>query len=208
MIETESGYVSGLKTKDGTVSIFKGISYAAPEKIPSWPGIRECTKFSPGAIQLLQAPFLMWTEEFVIDTSRGYSEDSLSLNIYCPSDVSVKDKPVIVYFHGGNFMSGGNSCDIYDGEQLARHGVIFVGANFRGGIPGLPACSQLSAENPAKISGSYQLLDQIAALKWVRDNIQAFGGDPENITDGVRAGLTDDYDFLVIYTASVMMLAA
>ncbi len=192
MIKTESGYVSGITTNDGAVSIFKGIPYAAPpegrlrwkapEKFPSWPGVRECTKFSPSAIQPPQVPFLMWTEEFIIDTSRGYSEDSLSLNIFCPSDVSVKDKPVIVYIHGGNFVSGGNSYDIYDGEQLARHGVIFVVANFRVGILGLLASSELSAENPAKISGNYQLLDQIAALRWVRDNIQAFGGDPENVT--------------------------
>ena len=192
MIKTESGYVSGFQTNDSAVSIFKGIPYAAspegllrwkaPEKCPSWPGVRECTKFSPSAIQLPQAPFLMWTEEFIIDTSRGYSEDSLSLNIYCPSDVNVKNKPVIVYIHGGNFVSGGNSYEIYDGEQLARRGVIFVAANFRVGILGLLACSQLSAENPAKISGNYQLLDQIAALRWVRDNISNFGGDPENIT--------------------------
>ena len=192
MIKTESGYVSGITTNDGAVSIFKGIPYAAPtggrlrwkapEKFPSWPGVRECKKFSPSAIQLPQAPFLMWTEEFVIDTSRGYSEDSLSLNIFCPSDVSMKNKPVIVYFHGGNFFSGGNSCDIYDGTQLARHGVIFVVANFRVGILGLLACSELSRENPAKVSGNYQLLDQIAALKWVRDNIYEFGGNPENVT--------------------------
>ncbi len=192
MIKIESGYVSGTTTRDGAVSIFKGIPYAAspegrlrwkaPEIFPTWPGVRECTKFSPSAIQPPQAPFLMWTEEFIIDTSRGYSEDSLSLNIFCPSDVSVKDKPVIVYFHGGNFVSGGNSYDIYDGEQLARRGVIFVAANFRVGILGLLASSELSRENPAKISGNYQLLDQIAALKWVRDNIQSFGGDPENVT--------------------------
>ena len=192
MIKTESGKVSGAMTSDKAVIIFKGIPYAAspegrlrwkaPEKFPSWPNIRECTNFSPSAIQPPQSPFLMWTEEFIIDTSRGYSEDSLSLNIFCPSDVNVKGKPVIVYFHGGNFVSGGNSYDIYDGEQLARHGVIFVVVNFRVGILGLLSCSELSSENPEKISGNYQLLDQIAALKWVRDNIASFGGDPENVT--------------------------
>ncbi len=85
MIKTKSGYVSGLTTKNGIVSIFKGIPYAAPpkgrlrwkapEKFPAWSGVRECTQFSVGAIQPPQAPFLMWTEEFIIDTSRGYSED-------------------------------------------------------------------------------------------------------------------------------------
>lgn len=192
MIKTESGYISGLTTRDEAVSIFKGIPYAspptgrlrwkAPEKFPSWSGVRECTQFSASAIQPPQAPFFCWTEEFIIDTSKGYSEDCLTLNVFCPLDVNTKGKPVIVYIHGGNFSSGGSSYDIYDGEQLARHGVIFVTANFRVGILGLLACSELSAENPEKISGNYQLLDHIAILQWVRDNIQAFGGDPENVT--------------------------
>lgn len=192
MVKTESGYVSGLETKDGAVSIYRGIPYAsppkgnlrwkAPEKCPSWSGTRECTKFSSSPIQQPQAPFFMWTEEFIIDTSAGYSEDCLTLNIYCPSDVNTKDKPVIVYLHGGSFVSGGSSCEIYDGEQLARLGVIFVTVNFRVGMLGLLASSELSRENPDKISGNYQLLDQIAALKWVKNNIEAFGGSPENIT--------------------------
>lgn len=189
MIKTQSGYVSGFKTNDEAVSIFKGIPYAAakerwksPEKFPTWPRTRECTQFSPSAIQPPQAPFLMWTEEFIIDSSKGYSEDCLTLNIYCPSDVNVKDKPVIVYFHGGSFISGGSSCEIYNGEQLARHGVIFVTINFRVGILGLLASSELSREDPRKISGNYQLLDQIAALKWIRDNISEFGGNPDNVT--------------------------
>ncbi len=192
MIKTESGYVSGFKTNDGLVSIFKGIPYAspptgqlrwkAPEKCPSWSGVRDCSQFSSSSIQPPQAPFFMWTEEFIIDTSKGYSEDCLTLNIYCPSDVDVKDKPVIVYFHGGTFVSGGSSCEIYNGEQLARRGVIFITANFRVGLLGLLAGSALSAENPDKISGNYQLLDQIAVLKWVKNNIEAFGGNPENVT--------------------------
>ena len=192
MIKTESGYVSGLTTHDEAVSIFKGIPYAspptgrlrwkAPEKSPSWSGVRECTKFSASAIQPPQAPFFCWTEEFIIDTSRGYSEDCLTLNIFCPSDVNTKGKPVIVYLHGGNFVSGGSSCEAYNGEHLARHGVIFVTVNFRVGVLGLLASSELSAESPSETSGNYQLLDQIAALQWVKNNIHSFGGDPENIT--------------------------
>lgn len=192
MIKTESGYVSGFNTRDNAVSIFKGIPYAsstkgklrwkAPEKFPSWEGVRECKNFSASAIQPPQASFMMWTEEFIIDTSAGYSEDSLTLNIFCPYDVNVKDKPVIVYFHGGSFVSGGSSCEIYNGEQLAKRGVIFITVNFRVGILGLLASSELSKENPDHISGNYQILDQIAALKWVRNNIHEFGGNPENIT--------------------------
>ena len=192
MIKTESGYISGITTQDGVVSIFKGIPYAsppegrlrwkAPEKCPSWFGVRECTSFSSSPIQRPQAPFYMWTEEFIIDTSAGYSENCLTLNIYCPSDVDNKDKPVVVYFHGGSFVSGGSSCEIYNGEQLAKRGVIFVTVNFREGVLGLLACSELSQESPDKISGNYQLLDQIAALQWVKDNIHSFGGNPENVT--------------------------
>lgn len=192
MIKTESGNVSGLQTQDGAVSIFKGIPYArpplgslrwkAPEKFPSWPGTRECLNYSPNPIQPPQQPFFMWSEEFIIDTSKGYSEDCLTLNIFCPSNVNVKGKPVIVYFHGGSFTSGASSCEIYNGEQLARHGVIFVTMNFREGILGLLASSELSRENALQISGNYQLLDQIAALKWVRNNIEEFGGNPENVT--------------------------
>ena len=99
-------------------------------------------------------------------------------------------------------MSGGSSCDIYDGEQLARHGVIFVTANFRVGILGLLACSELSAENSSKVSGNYQLLDHIAILQWIRDNIQAFGGDPENVTImGQSSGA------VAVYTLAVSPMA-
>ena len=191
LINVDGGTITGLMTSDKAVNVFKGIPYAAPpvgalrwkapQPVLKWDGVRECTSWEKSAIQSKQEAFLMWSQEFIIDTSKGYSEDCLYLNIWAAND-NIDNKPVIVYFHGGNFISGGSSCEVYDGENLARSGVIFVSINFRVGILGLLASSVLSAENDKHVSGNYQLLDQIAALKWVKNNIKAFGGNPDNIT--------------------------
>ncbi|MBQ6772769.1 MAG: carboxylesterase family protein [Synergistaceae bacterium] len=191
VFSVEGGNISGCMTSDKAVNIFKGIPYAAPpvgnlrwkapQDVIQWDGVRDCTSWAKSAIQAKQEAFLMWSSEFIIDTTKGYSEDCLYLNIWSPND-NADNKPVIVYFHGGNFISGGSSCEVYDGENLARSGVIFVSVNFREGILGLLASSALSSENDKHVSGNYQLLDQIKALKWVRANIKAFGGNPDNIT--------------------------
>ena len=186
----EGGEIIGLLNDDGSVNIFKGIPYAAPPvgslrwkppvPVKSWEGVRNCTEFSRSEVQPHQAPFFMWTKEFIISDT-GYSEDCLYLNLWVSND-EIKNKPVVFYIHGGGFVTGGSSCEIYDGEELAKSGVIFITLNFRLGIFGFLATSELSKESDRNISGNYHLLDMIAALKWVKRNIEAFGGDPENIT--------------------------
>ena len=190
-INVEGGRICGCRTQDEAVNIFKGVPYAAPpvgplrwkapQPVEPWTGVRQCLSWEKAGMQPRQEPFLCWTEEFIIDDSAGYSEDCLFLNIWAGND-GEKKKPVIVYFHGGNFETGGSSCEIYDGEQIARAGGIFVSIDFRLGVLGLLAASVLSEENENNVSGNYQLLDQIAALRWIRNNIEQFGGDPENVT--------------------------
>lgn len=194
-VSVTGGQIRGYR-EDGT-DIYKGIPYAAPpvgklrwrppHPVVSWEGIKECTAWAASPIQMEQMPVLMWTREFIIENT-GYSEDCLYLNVWTASDKKDK-KPVIVYSHGGNLVSGVTSCEIYGGSELAKKGVVYVSVGFRVGILGLLATSKLSAESETGTSGNYMLLDQIAALKWVRENITAFGGDPDNVTiSGLSAG--------------------
>lgn len=195
--EVTGGTVSGMVNADGDVTVFKGIPYAAPpvgdlrwaapQAVEPWEGVRECTEYLAAAVQPEQAPFMMWTEEFIIDTSKGYSEDCLYLNVWAPADAD--GAPVVMFIHGGGNTSGGASCDVYDGEAIAKKGLVYVDINYRVGIFGFLASTELSAESPEGVSGNYAIQDQIAALRWIRDNIDKFGGDPANVTiTGQSAG--------------------
>ena len=185
------GTISGATNADGDVIIYKGIPFAAPpvgdlrwkapQPVEPWDGVRACTEYSAAAVQPEQAPFMMWSEEFIIDTSKGYSEDCLYINVWAPADLK-GDAPVILFIHGGGNTSGGASCDVYDGEAMAKKGVVYVDTNYRVGIFGFLASTELSAEDPDGISGNYAIKDLIAALQWIQDNIATFGGDPNNVT--------------------------
>lgn len=189
-VQVTGGTVTGYYTQDGEIAIYKGIPYAAPpvgslrwrapQPVAPWSGVRRCVNWSASAIQAEQTPFWVWTPEFIIEDT-GYSEDCLYLNVWSKDD-GVKDKPVIVYIHGGGFTSGGSSCEVYNGESLAREGVVFVNINYRVGAFGYLATSALSQESELGVSGNYGLLDQVVALQWVQDNISQFGGDSENVT--------------------------
>lgn len=185
------GQITGDFANDAkSVAVYKGIPYAAapvgdlrwkvPQDVEPWDGVRSCTEWGASAIQPEQAPFMMWTKEFIIEDT-GYSEDCLSLNVWAGVDGEA-DKPVLVFIHGGGNTTGGSSCDVYDGTYLAQNGVVFVSINYRVGILGFLAHPDLSAESADGVSGNYALADQIKALEWVRDNIAAFGGDPSNVT--------------------------
>jgi hypothetical protein len=113
--------------------------------VESWDGVKECTEWSASAIQAEQAPFMMWTKEFIIEDT-GYSEDCLYLNVWTGNDDQT-DKPVVVYIHGGAFTSGGSSCEVYDGEEVAEKGVVYVSINYRVGILGFLATSELAEES-------------------------------------------------------------
>ncbi|MFV0520359.1 MAG: carboxylesterase/lipase family protein [Lachnospirales bacterium] len=190
IVHTEKGDIQGFKSIDSDVNVYKGIPYAkapigdlrwkAPQPVDSWEGTLMCTNWSASAIQPEQAPFWVWTDEFIIEDT-GYSEDSLYLNVWS-EDNEVENKPVLVYIHGGGLTSGGSSCEVYNGENIAENDIVFVSINYRVGSLGFMASEELSAESETGTSGNYGILDQIEALKWVQDNISAFGGDPSNVT--------------------------
>jgi para-nitrobenzyl esterase len=131
----------------------------------------------------------MWSQEF-ITPAEPLSEDCLYLNIWSSAKPEEK-QPVLVWIHGGAFVSGSGACPIYDGEALAKEGIVFVSINYRLGVFGFLAHPELTKESPSHASGNYGIMDQIAALEWVRKNIVAFGGDPGKITiAGQSAGST------------------
>ncbi|MGB3800046.1 MAG: carboxylesterase family protein [Lewinella sp.] len=189
MADTQYGQVAGEATADGAIHIYRGIPFAsppvdslrwrAPEAPEPWSGTRVCTTFAASPVQRSPEPFSMWSEEFLIP-KEPIGEDCLYLNVWAQS--RAEQQPVIVWIYGGGFNSGGSGVPIYDGEAMAREGVVFVSINYRVGALGFLAHPELSAEAPYGSSGNYGLLDQIAALHWVRDNIAVFGGDPNRIT--------------------------
>ena len=127
------------------------------------------------------ARFSMWTEEYLIPAS-PISEDCLYLNVWTGAKKANDKRAVIVWIYGGGFSSGGSGVAIYDGEAMAKKGIVFVSINYRVGVFGFLAHPELTKESGYNASGNYGLLDQIAALKWVQKNIAAFGGDPKNVT--------------------------
>jgi para-nitrobenzyl esterase len=169
----------------GELNVFKGIPYAKPPtgearwkppvSLPPWQGVRDARQFGTACIQPKPR-----AESIYADEPPRMSEDCLFLNIWSPRNA--QKAPVFVWIHGGALTSGASSLAMYDGGKLAGRGVVFVSINYRLGILGYLAHPQLSAESPDKISGNYGLLDQIEALRWVKHNIAAFGGDPANVT--------------------------
>lgn len=186
---TNYGKVMGYA--EGQLHVFKSIPFAAPpvgalrwqppQPPHPWQGIKQCTAFSASPLQPPPVPFLMWTEEFIAPPS-PLSEDCLYLNVWTPSLDPAARLPVFVWIYGGGFTSGAAACAIYDGAAYAKKGVVFVSLNYRVGVFGFLAHPALSQSSPFGVSGNYGLLDQIAALRWIRDNISAFGGDPSNVT--------------------------
>lgn len=188
---TKYGSLSG--TEMNGYMVFRGIPYAKPpigelrfepprEPAP-WQGIRKADKFPNRCIQgPMNEGF--YGKEFYSDPTfmPECSEDSLYLNIWTPAKSEGDNLPVAVWIHGGAFAAGYGSEMEFDGEAFAKKGVILVTINYRLGILGFlahPALSELSSHH---VSGNYGILDQLAALKWVKENIAAFGGNPENIT--------------------------
>ncbi len=188
-VKTQNGLVSGIHSNG--VNVFKGIPFAAPPigelrwKAPqpaaNWQGVRQCDTFSASAMQAKPAPFMMYTAEFLAPPE-PLSEDCLYLNVWTAAKATSEKRPVIVWIHGGGFTGGSGSVPLYDGEDLAKKGVVFVTINYRLGVFGFLAHPELSKEANGKEVGNYAFLDQIAAFEWVKKNIAAFGGDPNNVT--------------------------
>jgi para-nitrobenzyl esterase len=184
-VRTEAGVVAGTKSADGKVVIFKGIPFAAPpvgelrwkepQPVAAWKGVRKATEFGARCMQAR-------IYEDMVFRDAGPSEDCLYLNVWAP-EISAKTKlPVLVWIYGGGFQAGATSEPRQDGEHLAHKGVIVVSMNYRLGIFGFFSHPGLTAESAHHASGNYGLMDQAAALKWVHENIAAFGGDPGNVT--------------------------
>ncbi len=186
---TKTGKIKGHWSDDKKIMAFKGIPFAAPpvgelrwtapQPATPWQGIKDCTRFSASPMQPKPVPFSMWSAEFLIP-QEPIGEDCLYLNVWTANKSSKAAKPVLVWIYGGGFSSGGSACPIYDGEALARKDVVVVSINYRVGIFGFFAHPDLSKNGEA--SGNFGLLDQIAALRWVKNNIAAFGGNPDQVT--------------------------
>jgi para-nitrobenzyl esterase len=191
-VRTTYGTVEGMDSPRSGVRVFLGIPFAAPPIGPwrwkpprapeRWTGVRRAESFGPRCMQ----------EAVFADTvfrSHRMSEDCLYLNIWAPDPLTVGRHPVLVYFHGGGFVAGDGSEPKFDGESMARRGIVVVTLNYRLGVFGFLAHPELSRESTYGGSGNYGLLDQAAALSWVHENIAAFGGDPRRVTiGGVSAG--------------------
>lgn len=190
-VSVEGGQVAGTLTADGSIHVFKGIPFAAPPvgerrwKVPQpvqpWSGVRQCDAFGPSPVQGKPSPFGPWSAEFLIP-KEPISEDCLYLNVWSGAKAASERRPVLVWIYGGGFGSGGSGCAIYDGEATAKKGIVFVSINYRVGPFGFFAHPELTKESGHNASGNYGLMDQVAALQWVKKNIAAFGGDPNNVT--------------------------
>ena len=182
VVRTKSGPLAGFRMASG-VRAFHGVPFAeppvgerrwrAPEPAKPWKEVREAKAFGPRCVQ---HP-IFGDMNF---RSNGMSEDCLYLNVWAPA--SGQKLPVLVYFYGGGFMAGDGSEPRYDGESMAKRGIVAVTVNYRLGVYGFLAHPELTKESPHKASGNYGLLDQNQALRWVKDNIAAFGGDPARVT--------------------------
>jgi len=157
------------------------LRWKAPAPPPSWQGVRDATKFGPACMQQAAGPQAPWSLEYFVGPP--YSEDCLSLNVWTrPEKTSAKKKAVALFIPGGGFNQGGGGVPIYNGAGMAKAGIVFVTMNYRQSAAGFLAHPDLAAESPSHASGNYTLTDILAALRWIRANIAAFGGDPAKVT--------------------------
>ncbi len=203
---TTTGRIRGTATSDGRIAFFRGVPYAAPpvgelrwrppRPHEPWSGVRSCTKFGPYAHQR-KLVFEQFFDLIIAGLGLGAvrrraltaatklarvkeSEDCLTLSVSAPRHAT--GLPVMVWIHGGDHTDGSGSEPMYRSDVLPERGCVLVRINYRLGLFGFLAHPELSAESDDGVSGNYGLLDQIAALEWVRDNIEQFGGDPDHVT--------------------------
>ena len=190
IVDTKYGKLEGKAMEDYTV--FRGVPYAAPPvgelrwKKPqppaSWEGVRQAVEFAPGCPQVPHEPDSFYYREFYSHGRSEKSEDCLYLNVYTPAKSAGEKLPVLFWIHGGAFTHGWSNEIEFDGARFCELGVILVTINYRVGLFGFLSHPLLHGEDLQKLSGNYGLYDQIAALQWVHDNIDGFGGDPEKVT--------------------------
>jgi para-nitrobenzyl esterase len=180
-VRTESGRVAGVPGRDASITVYKGIPYAAPpvgalrwkppQPAAPWQGVRKADAFGDTCAQPARS-----------SGGQKLSEDCLYLNVWTGASSAAEKRPVLVWIYGGGYMAGSASQPSSDGEALARKGIVVVSMNYRVGPFGFLAMPALSRESQHHVSGNYGLLDMIATLRWVQRNIAAFGGDPARVT--------------------------
>lgn len=195
VVKTENGLVKGLPAADPRITSFKGIPFGAPPvgklrfhapmPVDNWEGVKECYQFAPISMQSI--PGLdqdnIYTGEWNVDPDIPMSEDCLYLNVWTPAKREDENLPVFVWFFGGALQYGNTAEMEFDGERLARRGVVVVTVNYRINVFGFIAHKEITKESP-QAPANFGHLDQRQGLLWTKKNIAAFGGDPENITIG------------------------
>jgi para-nitrobenzyl esterase len=199
VIKVDGGKISGVYSdKNPSVAIYKGVPYAAPpvgqlrwkqpQPVKNWKGIRKCNQYGAASLQADRGPVgankgvgIDYVKEFYQAGDPVRSEDCLYLNVFTTAPATSKKMPVMLWIHGGAYTGGFGHEIEFEGDALAKKGVVLVTINYRLGMLGFLAHPLLTAENGSG-SGNYGLYDQLAALKWVKHNIERFGGDPECVT--------------------------
>ena len=201
VLHLENGDVRGVYNKDQSVQIYAGIPYAKapvgdlrwkePQDVENWSGVRECDKFAPRSMQPKGNPITSaladiyaekaWHPDYMMEPEQNMSEDSLYLNIWRPNN-NEKELPILVFIHGGSLTTGSSAYEDYNGEEMAKTGVIMITITYRLSVFGYFAHEDLAKESPNGTTGNYGLLDQIKALEWVNKNASYFGGDKTKIT--------------------------
>lgn len=193
IIEVEGGRLQGVASETEGVTVYRGVPFAAPpvddlrwrepQPVVPWDGVKVADDFGNAAYQAKHREGDFYQKEFFWQGDAPYSEDCLYLNVWTPAAGKPDRKlPVAMWIHGGAYLAGWSFEPEMDGEAWAQRGVILVTTNYRLGLFGFLAHPELSDESPHGVSGNYGTLDQIAALKWIQNNIATFGGDPDNIT--------------------------
>jgi len=193
VVAVTGGELEGTAAADSSIRLFRGVPFAAapvgerrwraPGPVTAWDGVRQADVWGTRCMQgdMFGGP--------LVSREATMGEDCLYLNVWTPARADDEKLPVLVVFHGGGFAAGSASEPRTDGEWFARQGIVVVAPNYRLGVFGFLGHPELTAESKGRTSGNYGMLDQVAALEWVRDNIAAFGGDPDNVTiNGESAG--------------------
>ncbi len=201
VLSLANGDIKGVYSQDQKVEVYTGIPYAKapvgdlrwkePQDPEDWKGVKDCSYFAPRAMQKDGSAVMSslvdiysakgWYPDYIMTPRQDMSEDCLYLNIWKPHTEET-NLPILFYIHGGSLTSGTTGFDDYNGEEMARHGVIFINVAYRLGVFGFFANEELKAESSNHTTGNYGLLDQIKALEWVNKNASYFGGDKNNIT--------------------------
>ncbi len=201
VLEIENGKIQGVYNENKDVLVYAGIPYAKPpvgdlrwkepQDLDNWDGVLDCSQFKPMSYQPRNSAVISslvnmyaegaWHPNYISTDLEPMSEDSLYLNVWRPN-TDKTDLPILLFIHGGSLTTGSAAFDDYNGEEMAKTGVIMVTIQYRLGIFGYFAHQDLIAESSNNTTGNYGLLDQIKAIKWVNDNAKYFGGDVNNIT--------------------------